>query len=149
MEAGLFKRLQKVIQGVDLKGPDRVLVMSGRENHRRNLFWLERLEHLETIEPRHLHIKDQEVRAVLLDGAHGLDAVRAFGDDFHIGFVREDLPHPLSRERFVVNDNGANLHAISGRLISLPTAASRSGISTCTVTPPPGRGMISTFCSLP
>ena len=95
-------------------------------------------EYFKTIEPRHLDIEKQQVGPVFLNRFDGLDAVRALSENLNVGFLGQRQSDALAGERFIIDDNGADLHGISGTAV-------RSGISISTATPPSGREKSSTF----
>jgi hypothetical protein len=56
------KRLQQVVERLDVKRADRVLVVGGDEHGRRHPIDANRLDHLEAIHSRHLQIEKHQVR---------------------------------------------------------------------------------------
>src|SRR3954470_21629597 len=76
-EACLGERFEQVIQRAEFKGPNGVLIVRGREND--DWKWARRksFEHLEPVEPRHLHIQKKQVRLAFLRLLQSLRAVGA------------------------------------------------------------------------
>ena len=52
---------------------------------------------------RHLYIQENQIGSMLLDGLDRLSPIRAFGNDFDVGFLGQDNPHALAGQRFVIN----------------------------------------------
>ena len=96
------ERLEQVVDRVDLERLQRVLVVGGDEHHRDVL--LDQLEHLESVQFRHLHVEQQQIRLEVGDGLDGFEAVRALGDHFHPRFLFEVLAENGARRRLVVHD---------------------------------------------
>ena len=63
--------LQQVIDGADLEGPQRILVISGHENSARHALGTNGFEDSKAVQPRHLDIKKKEMRLVALYRRHG------------------------------------------------------------------------------
>ena len=111
-EAIAAKRLQQVIDGVDFKGPDCVIIVGGDEDD--GGAGADQLEDFEAIELGHLDIEENEVGLQFGDGFYGFEAVGAFGGDFDFGMGSEKFAQDLAGELLVVDDYGANF--LVGRL---------------------------------
>ena len=102
-------------------------------------------DHVEAVEPGHLHVEEHEVRRVMLNRRHRLRAVAALADDFDVLFLLQQRQHALARERLVVDDQGPDLgHAtLSMSVRSGPSDSDCpgrrvNGMTTVTASPPPG-----------
>src|SRR6185312_1186963 len=96
------ERLQQVIDGGGVEGPHRILIEGGREDNRRSPF--DQLEHFEAVELWHLHVEKYNVRLMLRDRFHRLEAVGALRDDVNAGFLFEILAQDAARQFFIVDD---------------------------------------------
>ena len=65
----------------------------------------DRVEHLEAVEPRHLHVEENQVGLLFSDERGGFLAVHGFGRDRHMRMALQVQPHPLTGERLVVGDD--------------------------------------------
>lgn len=65
VESVIRVRLEQIIQGMDLESSQGVFIVGSREDDDRPLFGAERGQHLESVNPRHLHIEKQEIGAQL------------------------------------------------------------------------------------
>ena len=104
--------LQQVIDGVDLKGADGVLVEGGGEDDLREAGLLveEFFEDGEAIEAGHLDVEEDDVGLVGADEVDGLDAVGALGEDLDAFGGLEQVEELLAGEGFVVDDEGGEGH---------------------------------------
>ena len=116
LETLTVKRLQQIINRVHFKRLQRVLIVSGHKNNQRHRPADDRCADFQTAKPRHLHIEKHQVRTLFLNGSDRLSSVGAFADDIEIALEFEQLANPRARRRFVVHDEGANLH-LSVRMI--------------------------------
>ena len=85
-DALLVKRLKQVVHRIHFERFDRVLIEgSGKTNLRDRYFLVESfLDHPETVEPWHLHIKEYKVGIVHAEQINGFNAVLALGHNVHI-----------------------------------------------------------------
>src|SRR5882724_13095200 len=60
-------RLQKIAQGVGVERSQRIVRVRGDENYGAQMRAARAFEHLEAVEPRHLNVEEQQVRAQLHD----------------------------------------------------------------------------------
>lgn len=104
MKSRAVERLQKVVDGVELKRPDGELLVGCDEDYQGKLSRGERLQHLETVLARHPHVQKQDVDRKAADGRQGLLAVLAFAGHFHVALRRKQSPDGSPRQRLVVND---------------------------------------------
>ena len=96
LKALAAERLQQVVEGVDLEGLQRVLVV-GRHEDRQRHGVAERGDDLEAVEIRHLQIEQHQVRHVAANGRDGFGAGAARGHDIDIGLVAQHLDQSLAR----------------------------------------------------
>ena len=108
LEALAVERLQQVVERLDLEGAQRVLIVGGHEHDRRHALGADRLNHLEAVELRHVHVEEHEIGRLGEDGLDGFDAVPGFADHLDVRFRTEQRFHPLARERLVVDDERAD-----------------------------------------
>ena len=110
-EARLIHGLQQIVHRARLEGANGVLVVRGDEHHQRHGFLRQLREHFETRHARHLDIEEHQVRLVGRDGRDGFAAVRALGNDLEILRCQQPDFQPAPGERFVVDDDRADLLA--------------------------------------
>src|SRR5262245_65397462 len=101
VEAFTVERLEQVIERVDFKGAQRVLIVSRDEYDHGRL--INRLQYAEAVEFRHLHVEEDQFGLVSFDGRHRRQSVAAFADDLYLGISDEHIYNPLARQRLVVN----------------------------------------------
>lgn len=65
LEALVIEWLEQVVDGVELKGVDGVVIVSSGEDNERPLVFGNGRDHVETRRPRHADVKDQQVRPLL------------------------------------------------------------------------------------
>ena len=102
-----------------LERAERVLVESRDEHDHRHALGADRLQHAETVELRHLHVEEDEVRPV---GANHLDrrrAIAALGDDLDVSRLSQQPAHPPPRDRLIVRDEGSQGHTSPAGLWSV------------------------------
>ncbi len=87
LEACFGEGFEQVIQGIEIKGSNGMLIVSGGENNDWNRAWPKGLEHLEAVEARHLHIQKKQVWLAFLRLLECLRAVGALGNDFHVRLI--------------------------------------------------------------
>jgi hypothetical protein len=100
-EAPVAEGFEQVVQGVDLEGTQRELVVGGDEDHVWHAVRPDRTEHFEPIHHRHLDVQEQEIGLDLLDP-----------DDLNFGIPLTELPESRACQRLVVydEDSGRILH---------------------------------------
>jgi len=86
-----------------LEGADGVFVEGGGEDHGGRV--LNKLEHFEAVDLRHLDIQKNEVGVELLDGLEPFKTVVAFLQDGDIGIRLQIFADDEAREGFVVDKN--------------------------------------------
>jgi hypothetical protein len=64
----------------------------------------QRVDHVEPVHGRHLHVEEHEVRRVALDDRDRIDAVLALAQQVHALFAIEQLAQARARLRLVVDD---------------------------------------------
>src|SRR5437016_3271889 len=136
-DAPAAERLQEVVHRAHLEGADRVLVVGGGEDDVRGGL-AQRLQHLEAAHARHLDVKEDEVRALLLDQLEGLHAVDRLAEQAHVVQPGEEADQAVACQLLVVDDedaDGAHRYAAA--------SAGRSGRRSRTRVPLPGALVIS------
>jgi hypothetical protein len=111
-EAPVAEGFEQVVQGVDLEGTQRELVVGGDEDHVWHAVRPDRTEHFEPIHHRHLDVQEQEIGLDLLDRGHRRTAIGALTDDLNFGIPLTELPESRACQRLVVydEDSGRILH---------------------------------------
>ena len=113
-DALAIERLQQVIDGVHLERLHRILIVSGGEDNLRQWDFAvqQLLDDAESVQPRHLHVEEDQIGRELLDQAHRLDAVLALRQDVDIEFAQQ-VGKLVARQLFVVNDDCRKCHPVS------------------------------------
>jgi hypothetical protein len=85
-DAGLVKRLEDVVNGVDVEGLDGVVVESGGKDDvgHFELALNEFFEHAEAIKAGHLDVEKEQVGRMLFDEIDGFDAVFALSEEVDV-----------------------------------------------------------------
>ena len=109
-EAHGIHRLQQVVERMDLERPERVLVEGGHEDHFRQARHAHSGQHPKAIHFRHLNVEKDEVGLVLFNRFDCRAPIAAFANDLEVGFRFEKRAQPLAGQRFVINDQRADLH---------------------------------------
>ena len=113
-DTGTIKRLQQVIDGVDVERTHRILVERGGEDdlgHAVGIDSLQQLlEHGEAVQARHLHIQKHYIRMVRMNQMDRLDAILALGDDLDSSRRVEKVFELFAREPFIVDDQSSHWH---------------------------------------
>jgi hypothetical protein len=156
-EALAAERFEQVIQCVDLKGTDGILIVCGDKDDGRGR--LQRLDDAETIQTWHLNIQQHQIGGQGLDHLQRLYAVPGLTDDFCGLDLGQQAAQPLPRWRFVVHDKDVKCHlflvrfrvcilqpdlCLEGLGITIAQFAGEIGIRTVTTVP---RGSLSVTCS--
>ena len=122
LEAGAVKGLEEVVNGVDVKGADGVLVIGrGEDDLGERVGFLaggeaglvavkQALDDGESVEAGHLDIEKNQVRMVLLDEVNGFNAVGSLGEDFDASDFVEEEAELVAGQLFVVDDEGGERH---------------------------------------
>src|SRR2546421_10688181 len=87
-----------------------MLIVGGHKDYQRHSFLPQRPQYVEASEPGHLHVEKQQVGRMFFDGRDCFIAIGTFAKHFDVRFLAQQSPDPLTRQRFVINDDGANLH---------------------------------------
>jgi len=97
--------LEQVADRVGLERGHRVFIISGGEDDKwqRGLF-RKGLQHLNTGQPRHLHVQKDQVRPQSLDVHYGLKPITGLADDLDLSMRAEQFPQAGSRRSLVVYD---------------------------------------------
>ena len=121
-DAGAVKGLEEVVNGVDVKGADGVLVIGRGEDDlgervgflaggEAGLVAVEKaLDDGETVEAGHLDVKKNQVGVVVVDEVDGFNAVGSVGEDFDAADFVEEEAELVAGQLFVVDDEGGERH---------------------------------------
>ena len=115
-QALLAEGLEQVVEGVDFKGTDGVLVVGGDKDDRWRVF--QRLDDAKTIQSRHLNVQQYQLGRPGFDHLHGLHAVLGFADDFYPFEVGQVPLEPLPRRGLIVYDQGSHGHWLTSLVAS-------------------------------
>ena len=105
LQARLAERLEQIVQGVDLKGPDGVLVVGRDKDDGRRV--CQRLDDAKAVQARHLDVQQHQVGRQRLDRLHRLEPVDRFADHLHALQAAQHPPEPLPCRGLVVYDERA------------------------------------------
>jgi hypothetical protein len=103
-------RLGEVVDGVDVEGFERVVIVRGDEYGSGNVGSAELLEDVEAAGGGHFDVEEKDVYCLLFESGDDFAAVAALGDDLGFGVVGEEEAEALSGERFVVGDEDSEFH---------------------------------------
>ena len=86
VDAGFVEGLKDIVDGVNVKGLNGVMVEGGSEDNVRDFKFAlhEFLEDAEAIESGHLDVEKDEVGVVFLDEVEGFDAIFAVAEDVNL-----------------------------------------------------------------
>src|SRR5258705_12111538 len=104
VEAIIFEGFEEIIERVNFKSADGVFIVRGHEHDQWPAFDREFREDPKAIEPGHLHVEKNKIGGETLDRGHSLASVRAFADDFDIGFVAQKARDQVAGGWFVIDD---------------------------------------------
>jgi len=122
LDAALLKGLEEVVDRVDFKGADSVLVEGGGEDDLGHgcvvvpvvtLAVEEFFQDREAVQAGHLDVEEDDVGAGGADDFDRLDAVGGFGDDFDFACAAEQVVQFAAGEGFIVDDDGGDGHAFA------------------------------------
>jgi hypothetical protein len=105
----LVEGLEQVVHGVHIERANRVLVVGGHEHDDGQRFSLERLQHAEPIELRHLDIEKHEIGSLSADDIHRLGTVARLPHEREACRRSDERPKPAPHERLVVGDDDADV----------------------------------------
>src|SRR3954454_12663296 len=133
-----FDGLQKIVDGVDLEGLDRVLIVRGDEHEVRvDPRAQEPASALEAGQTRHLNIEQHEVRRILVDRAERFDAICGLRDELDAVELSEQEAQLLPGQLLIVDDNCTERWEIRRHAVILAGMTS-SGTTTRAQVPWPG-----------
>src|SRR5712692_1715660 len=148
-----IERLYKTVDSRDLESSQRVLIVSGYEDHKRQLNRVHRFEHIEAVDLRHLDIQKQQIRFEVFYRGDGFFTVAAIAHNFNLRIAREHSPDAAPRQRLVVNDHCSGpsgcAHTITARSFARAEPEISKGIVNVTSSPPSGASDISKWCDAP
>jgi hypothetical protein len=131
-EAFRVDGLGEVVERVDFKRVDRVLLERGDKDNDGEIVSGDPFEDAEPVHLRHLDIEEKEIGRMGPNRFDSRQAVRALRHAFHIRFLFQKPAESLARQRFVVDDDRSDrFHVI--------TCCMWYGMATRTDIPPPGR----------
>ncbi len=129
---------QQVIDRVDVKRLDRVLVVGGDEDEMRlDSGSKEPPRHLEPGQTGHLHIEHDEIWRLFVDDPQRFDPVGRLPDDFDIVELAQQKAQFLPRQLFVVHDDRSKWQNFRRHAVILAGTTS-SGITIRAQVPSPG-----------
>ena len=98
--------LEQIVDCVDLKGADGVLVEGGGEDdlRQRHLAVEQFFEDGESVEAGHLDVEEDDVGLVGADELYGFDAVGALRENFDSAGALEEILQLLTCEGFIIDD---------------------------------------------
>jgi hypothetical protein len=106
-----------------LERVDRKSIEGRHEHDHRQAFLRHLRQHVEPREARHLDVEEHQVGMQLGDRGQCLAAVRALARDLDVRRVLQAQLQPAARERFVIDDDGADAHGCTalskGSVISM------------------------------
>ena len=115
---GLFQArprdgLQEIVNGVDLESMNGILIVcSDKDEKRHGKFFLEQLlDHTEAIEPRHLHIQENQLWSKVADQVHGLQAIFPLTHDLNFREALQQERQLIARRLLVIHNQSRNFHA--------------------------------------
>src|SRR6266487_2743725 len=103
-EALGLDRFEQVIDGVEVEGAQRVLVVGGDEDDGGEVLVAHGFEDLEAVEIWHLNIEEDQVRGLIDYGFDGFPPPSTLADDGDAGRSREERANPFARKSFVIHD---------------------------------------------
>ena len=123
-----FDRLQQVVEGVHLERTQGILVVGGHEDDDRDLLRRHGLQQRQTVELRHLHVEEDDVRGELANHVERGRPVAALAGNDHLGQRPQEPAEPPPRHRFVVHDQHAHDHVSTsnGTTIRIDAPSRRS-----------------------
>src|SRR5579862_3814796 len=124
--------LDQIIEGTDLKGMDRIFIVSGREDDGGDLVQL--LQEIKSAATGHFNIEKQNIGWNPPDRLQRFLGVRRFANDFHLGVRSQKAAQSAPRQPLVIDDHRSHAGGppqragitISARTPSSPAGASNS-----------------------
>src|ERR1043165_4002892 len=104
--------LEQIIEGVDLKRPHRVVVVSGNKDDVRSRLLLKRFEYFEPTELRHLNVQENDVGLVRLDRLYCLTTIRTLRNYIDVRIIFQHLANHFASEWFIVDDQRTNTSCV-------------------------------------
>jgi len=95
---------EQVVERVGLERLHREVAVGRDEEDGGQLLGRNRTDDPEAIGRGHLHVQEDEVRTLRLDGGDGLAAISALADDLHVGFFGQGLLEALTGEQLVIDN---------------------------------------------
>jgi hypothetical protein len=98
------ERLQQIVKRVHFKRPQSVLIMRSYKYNAWHLFRRDCLYNSKPIHPRHLHIQENQVGAVFLNGGNRRFRPTRFSNHVNIRLLPQKPQYLAPRRRFVVDN---------------------------------------------
>ena len=92
-----------------------MLAEGGDEDHRRHAHVADGAQDSETVDLRHLHVEEEDVRPAGPDGLHRAGTVAAHADQLHVPLAVQQLAESAPGQRLVVHHQGAEPGAAHDR----------------------------------
>jgi hypothetical protein len=96
--------LEQVIEGLDLEGANRVIIVRGHEHGHGHALDADLFDDFEAAHRRHPDVEHHDVGPPLPDHAYGLPAAAAFQDGADLGIAGEERAQVVARQGLVVDD---------------------------------------------
>ena len=109
-KALIVNRLQKIIEGVNLKGAYGVLIKSCDKDHVRHHLRSHAAQDVEAGELWHLNVQKDQVWRQEIDGLNGLESVLAFADNLDFLGAFESDPQAAARDLLVIHQQSSDRH---------------------------------------
>src|SRR4026209_354776 len=112
IEPFVVEGLQQVIEGMDLERAHGILVVRSYEDDVGRRLRIERFEHLETAQLRHLNVQKDEVRPERLDRINSFTTIRTLRNYLDVRILSQHFANHLASARFIVDDQRANTSCV-------------------------------------
>ena len=98
-----FLNLVEIINGIFFVGTQRKIVVSRRKHDKRNVIFVQRLQHLKRVHVRHLDIEKNDIRIKLMYLLNCLRTRTGFTQNFQFARIRfEQRAHAHTSKRFII-----------------------------------------------
>jgi hypothetical protein len=134
-KALVVKRLQQIVERMNLKRFQGILIKRRHKDHRLNVLSTDAPQHVKPIHLGHLNVEKDQIRRVRLDRFHRLTSIATLVKDLNLSISLEQQTKIAARQRLVVNNQSPDLSRHYAEVLN--------GIRITTSTPPPLRLRIS------
>src|SRR6267142_6546839 len=143
--------LQQIVERMHLKCPQREFVVRGDKDdaRQRELGVHDGSHHPKAIHARHLHVQENQIRAMLPDRGNRRLATPDLAHHLHAFFVSKQPQYFTARRCFVVHDEHAKWRWQTHSTACLGWFEMRSGTRNVTCAPPPVRFVMENCWLLP